>query len=164
MPAAGLAAEPSTGHPNKTKANATSSGVWRRNDMPTGKWTENPVMWNILCLVGILGAWLGTPLRSLIVLGAFKGHFAPLAVALANIATICKTTLSSRACAAWLGPHRSPRLNSGTCRIGSGPFVLGTYKARSVTHAEENRRRHGFHGGRHAITRSLPMTPTITAF
>src|SRR6202011_3820297 len=52
----------------------------------------------------------------------------------------------------------------GTCRIGSGPFVLGSYKARRVTHAEDNRRRHGFHGWRHAITRSVPMTPTITAF
>src|SRR6267154_1525542 len=55
-------------------------------------------------------------------------------------------------------------VNVGTCRIGSGPFVLGSCKARRVTHAEDNRRRHGFHEWRHAITRSLPMTPTITAF
>src|SRR3981189_1769953 len=33
-----------------------------------------------------------------------------------------------------------------------------------VTHEEDNRRRHGFHGCRHAIPGSLPMTPTITAF
>src|ERR1700736_3018266 len=39
-----------------------------------------------------------------------------------------------------------------------------SYKVRRATHAEGNRRRHGFHGWRHAITRSLPMTPTITAF
>src|SRR5450432_3010958 len=37
-------------------------------------------------------------------------------------------------------------------------------QARRVTHAEDNRRRHAFHGWRHAITRSHPMTPTITAF
>jgi hypothetical protein len=50
------------------------------------------------------------------------------------------------------------------CRIGIGSFVLGSYKARRVAHAEDNGRRHGYHGWRHAITRSLPMTPTITAF
>jgi glutathione S-transferase len=33
-------------------------------------------------------------------------------------------------------------VNVGTCRIGSGPFVLGSYKATRVTHAEDNRRRH----------------------
>jgi glutathione S-transferase len=32
------------------------------------------------------------------------------------------------------------------------------------TQAENNRRCHGFHGSRHAITRSLPLTPSITAF
>src|SRR5271156_2661586 len=40
-------------------------------------------------------------------------------------------------------------------------FKQGKEKA---TYAEDNCRRHGFHGWRHAITRSLPMTPTITAF
>jgi glutathione S-transferase len=55
-------------------------------------------------------------------------------------------------------------VNVGKCRIGGGSFVVGSYKARRVTHAEDNCRRHGFHGWRHAITRGLPMTPTITAF
>src|ERR1700737_1818265 len=39
-----------------------------------------------------------------------------------------------------------------------------SYQARRVTHAEDNRRRHGFRGGRHASTRNHPMTPTITVF
>src|SRR6202051_2904256 len=65
---------------------------------------------------------------------------------------------------AMIGQAARQDVNVGTCRIGSGPFVLGSYKARRVTHAEDNRRRHGFHGWRHAITGSLPMTPTITAF
>ena len=52
----------------------------------------------------------------------------------------------------------------GTCRIGSGPFVIGSYKARRVTCAKDIRRRHGFRGWPPAITGSLPVTPTITVF
>src|SRR5277367_3868692 len=47
---------------------------------------------------------------------------------------------------------------------GSSPFVVSSNKARSLTHAEDSRRRHGFHGCCHSISGSLPMTPTITAF
>ncbi len=51
-----------------------------------------------------------------------------------------------------------------TGQISTGPFVAGSDTARSVTHGENDRRCHGFHEGRHAVTRILPVTPIITAF
>src|ERR1700679_834484 len=52
----------------------------------------------------------------------------------------------------------------GTCRIGSGSFVVGSNKPRRGPRAEDHRRCHGFHGWRHAIAQGLPITPTSPAF
>ena len=68
--------------------------------------------------------------------------------------------------------HTLPSLNSTarqdvdveTCRISSSPFVVGSNKARRVTHAENGRRCHSVHEWRHAITRSFPVPPSLPPF